>query len=113
MRSVWAITTPKNGEKIYGKHPTQKPEALLERIVLACSQEKDIVLDPFCGSGTTGVVALKNSRNFVGIDAEVEYLNNLAIPRMMDVFNQNKLFTFNKTDESAVKEKQAEYTLLP
>ena len=86
---------------------------MLERIVLACSQEKDIVLDPFCGSGTTGVVALKNSRNFVGIDAEVDYLNKMAIPRMMDVFNQNKLFTFNKTDESAVKEKQAEYTLLP
>ena len=113
MRSVWAITTPKNGEKIYGKHPTQKPEALLERIIFACSQENDIVLDPFCGSGTTGVVALKNSRNFVGIDAEVDYLNKMAIPRMKDVLNRNELFSFNKTDESAVKEKHAEYTVLP
>ena len=59
MRSVWAISTPKNGEKKYGKHPTQKPEALLERIILACSQENDIILDPFCGSATTGVAALK------------------------------------------------------
>ena len=113
MRSVWAITTPKNGEKKYGKHPTQKPEALLERIILACSQENDIVLDPFCGSATTGVAALKNSRKFVGIDAEVDYLNKMAIPRIKDVFSQNDLFTFNKTDELAVKEKQAEYGKLP
>ena len=113
MRSVWAITTPKNGEKKYGKHPTQKPEALLERIILACSQENDIVLDPFCGSATTGVAALKNSRKFVGIDAEVDYLKKTAIPRIKDVFSQNDLFTFNKTDELAVKEKQAEYGKLP
>jgi len=113
MRSVWAITTPKNGEKKYGKHPTQKPEALLERIILACSQENDIVLDPFCGSATTGVVALKNSRKFVGIDAEVDYLKKIAIPRIKDVFSQNDLFTFNKTDDLAVKEKQAEYGKLP
>ena len=113
MRSVWAITTPKNGEKKYGKHPTQKPEALLERIILACSQENDIVLDPFCGSATTGVAALKNSRKFVGIDAEVDYLKKTAIPRIKDVFSQNDLFTFDKTDELAVKEKQAEYGKLP
>jgi len=87
MRSVWAITTPKNKEKKYGKHPTQKPEALIERIILACSQENDIVLDPFCGSGTTGVAALKNRRKFVGIDAEVDYLNKMAIPRIKDTFN--------------------------
>ncbi len=113
MRSVWAITTPKNGEKKYGKHPTQKPEALLERIILACSQENDIVLDPFCGSATTGVAALKNNRKFVGIDAEVDYLNKIAIPRIKDVLSQNDLFTFNKTDNLAVKEKQSEYGKLP
>ncbi len=89
MRSVWAITTPKNAEKEYGKHPTQKPEALLERIVLACSQENDTILDPFCGSATTGVAALRNNRRFVGIDTEQEYLDNIAIPRMKDVFSQN------------------------
>ena len=113
MRSVWAITTPKNGEKKYGKHPTQKPEALLERIILACSQENDIVLDPFCGSATTGVIALKNSRKFVGIDAEVDYLKKIAIPRIKDIFSQNNLFTFNKTGDLAVKEKQAESGKLP
>lgn len=113
MRSVWAITTPKNSEKKYGKHPTQKPEALLERIVLACSQESDIILDPFCGSATTGVAALRSNRKFVGIDAEQEYLDKIAIPRIKDVFSQNSLFDFNKTDELKVSEKQAEYGLLP
>ena len=82
MRSVWAITTPKNAEKKHGKHPTQKPEALLERIVLACSQEDDTILDPFCGSATTGVAALRNNRRFVGIDTEQEYLDDIAIPRI-------------------------------
>ena len=113
MRSVWAIATPKNGEKKYGKHPTQKPEVLLERIILACSQENDIVLDPFCGSATTGVAALNNNRKFVGIDAEVDYLNKIAIPRIKDVLSRNDLLTFNKTNDLAVKEKQAEYMLLP
>jgi site-specific DNA-methyltransferase (adenine-specific) len=84
MRSVWAINTPKNGEKKYGKHPTQKPEALLERIILASSNEGDIVLDPFCGSGTTGVVAIRYKRKFVGIDSEKQYLDELAIPRIRD-----------------------------
>lgn len=88
MRSVWAITTPKNGEKKYGKHPTQKPEALLERIILATSKEGDIVLDPFCGSATTGVVALRNNRKFVGIDLEQKYLDQMAIPRIRDVLEQ-------------------------
>jgi len=111
MRSVWAISTPKNGEKKYGKHPTQKPEALLERVIRACSQENDIILDPFCGSATTGVVALKNNRKFVGIDAAKEYLDKMAIPRIKDVFND--LFAFNTKDELKVCEKQAAYGLLP
>jgi len=82
MRSVWSIGTPKKEEKKYGKHPTQKPEALLERIILACSREGDIILDPFCGSGTTGVVALRYKRKFIGIDMEKSYLDTLAIPRI-------------------------------
>ena len=89
MRSVWAIGTPKNGEKQYGKHPTQKPERLLERIILTCSNENDIILDPFCGSCTTGVVALKNNRKFIGIDLEQEYLDKYSIPRIRDVLKQN------------------------
>ena len=90
MRSVWAIHPPINSEKIYGKHPTQKPEILLERIILACSKENDIVLDPFCGSVTTGVSALKHNRKFIGIDDDKEYLDNMAIPRIDDALIQKQ-----------------------
>ena len=88
MRSVWSIHPPANHEKIYGKHPTQKPEALTERIILACSKENDIILDPFCGSATTGISALKNNRKFIGIDDDKEYLDNMAIPRINDALIQ-------------------------
>lgn len=113
MRSVWAITTPQNGEKIYGKHPTQKPEALLERVVLACSQENDIILDPFCGSATTGVAALRHSRKFVGIDTEKEYLDKMAIPRLRDILVETGLFKGKRRPASKAGEKLAEYGLLP
>jgi site-specific DNA-methyltransferase (adenine-specific) len=74
MRSVWSIPTPRNSEKEFGKHPTQKPLALLERIIAASTNEHDIVLDPFCGSGTTGV-ACKNigGRYFIGIEIDDNY----------------------------------------
>ena len=59
-------------------------KALLDRIVKASSNPEMVVLDPFCGSGTTGVAALLNGRKFIGIDAEVEYLKNIAFPRLTD-----------------------------
>jgi site-specific DNA-methyltransferase (adenine-specific) len=75
MRSVWSIGTPRRDEKKHGKHPTQKPLALLRRIVLASTQRGDIVVDPFTGSSTTGIAAVQNGRRFVGIDTETEYLD--------------------------------------
>lgn len=75
MKDVWEGSLTPQREKKYGKHPTQKPEYLLERIVLATSRPGDIVLDPFCGSGTTGVAALRHGRQFIGIDTEAVYLN--------------------------------------
>jgi site-specific DNA-methyltransferase (adenine-specific) len=72
---IWTMTTPKPSEKVHGKHPTQKPIALLERIVEACTEEDALVLDPFCGSGTTGVAATSKGRRFVGIDMNDEYLS--------------------------------------
>ena len=84
MRSVWAIGFPTKDEKKYGKHPTQKPLSLLDRIVLASTAEGDVVLDPFCGSATTGVAAVLNHRTFIGIDMEEEFLSNMAIPRLRD-----------------------------
>lgn len=86
MRSVWAINTPKKEEKLFGKHPTQKPLALMERIILACSNKGDLILDPFCGSATTGVAARRLGRDFVGIDADREFLEKLARPRLADEY---------------------------
>ena len=62
-----------NGEKKAGKHPTQKPIALLEHFVRLLSNEGDLVVDPFMGSGSTGVVCKKMGRNFVGIEFDKEY----------------------------------------
>ncbi len=74
MRSVWSIPNTPMREKKIGRHPTQKPIGLLERIILSSTNIGDIVLDPFCGSGTTGVVASKYDREFIGIDKEKEYI---------------------------------------
>lgn len=92
MRSVWAIGTSKASEKKHGKHPTQKPESLLERIVLACSDKGDVVLDPFCGSATTGVAALRHNRNFAGVDSEKSYLVDLAVKRLEDAMRESDFF---------------------
>lgn len=109
MRSIWAIGTPKNDEKKYGKHPTQKPELLLDRIIMASSNAGDIVLDPFCGSATTGVSALRNQRKFIGIDADKSYLDTLAIPRLSDILKTDAL------NQKIVRvcEDTACYSLLP
>ena len=80
MRSVWAIGTPRAKEKIFGKHPTQKPEALLKRIILASTRPNDIILDPFTGSSTTGIVASQLGRRFIGIDKKKSYLH-LSVKR--------------------------------
>ena len=74
MKDVWTGSLTPQKEKQFGKHPTQKPEYLLERIILASTQEGDLILDPFTGSSTTGVVALRNRRRFIGIDMEKEFL---------------------------------------
>jgi site-specific DNA-methyltransferase (adenine-specific) len=71
---VWTLTGPKPEEKALGRHPTQKPLALLERVVRASSSPDALVLDPFCGSGTTGVAAQRLGRRFLGMDASAEYL---------------------------------------
>lgn len=85
MRSVWAISIPSKKEKKFGKHPTQKPLALLERIILSCTNEGDLILDPFMGSGTTGVAAIKLNRKFVGIEKEADFVV-LAEKRIYDAF---------------------------
>ncbi|MFA5766833.1 MAG: site-specific DNA-methyltransferase [Candidatus Paceibacterota bacterium] len=73
--AVWSVGTPKTPEKKFGKHPTQKPEDLLKRIVLASTNKGDIVLDPFAGSSTTGIASYLLGRKFVGIDTDSKYLD--------------------------------------
>ena len=80
MKDVWETSLTKPSEKKYGKHPTQKPIELLEKIILSSTDENDLILDPFNGSGTTGIVANRLKRKYIGIEKEKEYLD-LTIKR--------------------------------
>ncbi|MCB9567414.1 MAG: site-specific DNA-methyltransferase [Myxococcales bacterium] len=75
MKSVWRMTAPGKAEKTHGRHPTQKPLSLLERILVASSRPGAVILDPFNGSGTTGVAAVRLGHHYVGIDLSDEYLD--------------------------------------
>lgn len=74
MKDVWTGALTPAKEKQLGRHPTQKPLYLLERILEASSLPGDLVLDPFCGSSSTGVAAKALGRRYIGIDSEEEYL---------------------------------------
>ena len=78
MKSVWRISTPTTMEKKFGKHPTQKPVALVERCVLASTQPGDFVLDPFSGGGTTAVACLTTQRHCLGIELEAKHIEMSA-----------------------------------
>lgn len=90
MRTVWSIPATPAEEKKLGRHPTQKPLALLERIILASTKPNDTILDPFMGSGTTGVASIKLGRNFVGIDSDPNYCQ-LAQKRIENILTQPSL----------------------
>lgn len=101
MRSDWLIPIcggqerlKKDGHKV---HPTQKPEALLYRILLACSNPGDVVLDPFFGTGTTGAVAKRLGRHFIGIEREADYI----------AAAEERIAMALPLDESALKTMQA------
>lgn len=79
MRDVWAMPLVQGRERLRGQngralHPTQKPEEMLKRIIIASSDKKDLVLDPFLGSGTTAVVANQLKRNWMGIEIDKKYI---------------------------------------
>ena len=84
MKDVWTTSLTKPSEKKCGKHPTQKPLEILNRIILASTNENDLILDPFCGSSTTGISAIKLNRRYIGIDKEKEYLD-LSIRRYKEL----------------------------
>jgi hypothetical protein len=74
LSSVWTMSSPGNAEKSHGKHPTQKPVALVERCILASTNPGDLVLDPFLGGGTTAVACIRLRRGFVGIELDLTHL---------------------------------------
>jgi DNA modification methylase len=78
LSPVWTMSAPSSGEKSFGKHPTQKPTALVERCLLASTREDDLVLDPFLGNGTTAVASLRLKRGCVGVELDLAYISIAA-----------------------------------
>ena len=78
MKTVWRFNAPRAAEKQLGKHPTQKPVALIDRCLRASTHPGDLVLDPFAGAGSTGVAALRLGRRFVGIEIDRRFLDMTA-----------------------------------
>lgn len=89
MKDVWRLPAVAKWEKSCGKHPTQKPLALLAQIILASTRKEAFILDPFCGSATTGIASNVLGRNFIGIDRESEYLQ-LSQARYEDLQNKGR-----------------------
>lgn len=108
---IWTMSAPSGGEKVHGKHPTQKPVALIERCLLASTNEGDLVLDPFLGGGTTAVAAIKLKRGCIGIELDFSHiaiavkrsereiieivLRSLRVRIEVSVFSQNDLDLFS------------------
>lgn len=88
MRSDWNIPLCRGNEriKVDGKkaHPTQKPEALLSRVILSSTKQEDLILDPFSGTGTTAAVAKKLNRNFIAIEKDLEYVK-ISRKRLIEI----------------------------
>ena len=80
MPLIWTLSAPSNGEKSFGKHPTQKPVALVERCLLASTNKNNLVLDPFLGGGTTAVACVRLKRSCIGIELNFNHLT-LAVKR--------------------------------
>ena len=95
MRDVWNLPAIAPWEKSCGKHPTQKPLALLTRIILASTQKDAWILDPFTGSSTTGIAANLINRRFLGIDREEEFLT-ISKNRKLEIENPQIFGTYKK-----------------
>ena len=107
MTDVWKIPAVGKWEKTCGKHPTQKPLRLLYRIILACTNEGDTILDPFAGSCTTGIAANLLGRKFIGIDLEQNYLD-MGIRRFIEIQDED----FANKMLKKMKENPEEVTVL-
>lgn len=94
MKNLWEI----NAERHKTNHPTEKPETLMQRIILLGSNEGQLVLDPFMGSGTTGAVSKQLNRNFIGIEISKEYFD-IASKRIHEEREQELNFKQDKNYE--------------
>ncbi len=93
LRNVWDVPMTSISEKRFGKHPSQKPKEVIARLILGCSNEKEIILDPFLGSGTVAMVSKYLNRKYIGIDNNPEYVE-LAKKRVASVNSMKKLTSF-------------------
>ena len=94
LRNVWDIPMTSISEKKFGKHPSQKPKEVIHRLILGATNEKEIILDPFLGSGTVAMMAKYNQRKYIGIDNNPDFIN-LAKKRINSVKSQKKLDAFS------------------
>ena len=95
MKDVWNLPAIAPWEKSCGKHPTQKPLALLTRIILASTEKSAWILDPFTGSSTTGIAANLANRKFLGIDKE-EFFLEMSKKRKLEIENPLIYGTYRK-----------------
>jgi modification methylase len=109
MRSDWTIPLCTGDERLKDDagtkaHPTQKPEALLARLILASTKPGDIILDPFFGTGTTGAVARRMGRKFIGIEREAEYakIAKARIAKVIPATAEEMVVTGSKKSEPRV-----------
>lgn len=116
MTDVWRLPAIGRWEKSCGKHPTQKPLALLTRIILACTNEHDWILDPFSGSSTTGIAANLCGRRFLGIEQLQEFASlgkarreELNTPQIKDSYTRKISDLSFKNFISAANEPEVEY----
>lgn len=86
MKTVWTMPAPGKAEKLFGKHPTQKPVALVERCLLSSTHPGDLVLDTFLGNGTEAVASVRTNRKCVGIELDMKWVE-VAKKRVADEFN--------------------------
>lgn len=111
MKDVWNLPAIAPWEKSCGKHPTQKPLALLTRIILASTKKNAWILDPFTGSSTTGIAANLANRRFLGIDKEEGFLI-LSKNRKLEIENPQVFGTYRKKIEGFKDKLQLELFLV-
>lgn len=107
MTDVWRLPSIAPWEKTCGKHPTQKPLSVLSRIILASTKKGAWILDPFCGSSTTGIAANLLDRRYLGIDMERDFLD-ISRERKLEIEHPRTFFAYrNKVRDIALLEKEA------